>query len=499
MKKRGFTLIELLAVIVILALIALIATPIILSMVNNARKSAAKASAYGYIEAIDSHNGFADAEIEGYTKYEDNTYDVSDLAVKLKGQPPSSGEVTIVNGKVKEAEICIGGYEISYETGKEASIGSKCDYPPKEYVGTAAEFMSKYSSYNGNTNEIVIDGKSTGLAFDRTNDNNLRFIGANPNNYIKFNKETWRIIGVMKGDSTYNTKYSSGSAVYRYKIVRAESLGQYSLDTSPTSINGGYGSNQWGTGSCKYSDATNCPNGTYPGAKIMQELNGDYLNTSLTSNPKWYDGQNNSKNTPFDRTKVIKTKYQSYISNATWNTGANIRYMYNEAGGLASKLYSDERSTASWDNPEWDYHMFTTWSISENKNVLYSGDISQRNTTWTGKVGLLYVSDYGYATAGGSTTSRATCLGKNINNWSTTTNYDQCYKNNWIQNEDIESIWTMVAHNEYSSSNFRINYEGSIWPTTVTYAYDIFPVVFLNSDVALYGSGTKDDPYTLTR
>ena len=39
-RKNGFTLIELLAVIVILAIIALIATPIILGIVDNARKDA---------------------------------------------------------------------------------------------------------------------------------------------------------------------------------------------------------------------------------------------------------------------------------------------------------------------------------------------------------------------------------------------------------------------------------------------------------------------------
>ena len=45
MNKRGFTLIELLAVIVILAIIALIATPIILGIINDARESAKKRSA----------------------------------------------------------------------------------------------------------------------------------------------------------------------------------------------------------------------------------------------------------------------------------------------------------------------------------------------------------------------------------------------------------------------------------------------------------------------
>ena len=45
-RNKGFTLVELLAVIVILALIALIATPIILNVINDAKKQAAKDSAY---------------------------------------------------------------------------------------------------------------------------------------------------------------------------------------------------------------------------------------------------------------------------------------------------------------------------------------------------------------------------------------------------------------------------------------------------------------------
>ena len=47
-NKKGFTLIELLAVIIILAVIALIATPIVLNVIDNARKSANKDSAKLY-------------------------------------------------------------------------------------------------------------------------------------------------------------------------------------------------------------------------------------------------------------------------------------------------------------------------------------------------------------------------------------------------------------------------------------------------------------------
>ncbi|MBP3461712.1 MAG: hypothetical protein J6K21_04810, partial [Bacilli bacterium] len=46
---------ELLTVIVILAVIALIATPIILNIINDARKSAAIDSIFGYVEAVENY------------------------------------------------------------------------------------------------------------------------------------------------------------------------------------------------------------------------------------------------------------------------------------------------------------------------------------------------------------------------------------------------------------------------------------------------------------
>ena len=50
--KKGFTLIELLAVIIILAVIALIATPIVLNVVDSAKKSARKSSVAGFADAM---------------------------------------------------------------------------------------------------------------------------------------------------------------------------------------------------------------------------------------------------------------------------------------------------------------------------------------------------------------------------------------------------------------------------------------------------------------
>ena len=50
MKRKGFTLIELLAVIVVLAIIALIATPIVMNTIKNAQKGTAD----NYIKQVET-------------------------------------------------------------------------------------------------------------------------------------------------------------------------------------------------------------------------------------------------------------------------------------------------------------------------------------------------------------------------------------------------------------------------------------------------------------
>lgn len=98
MKEKGFTLIELLAVIVILAVIALIATPIIMNVINDAKKGAFKDSAYGIIKAIELKQG------SGYLSLEANDNELinlTDNTLNYKGEKPYQGYAAVrYDGKI---------------------------------------------------------------------------------------------------------------------------------------------------------------------------------------------------------------------------------------------------------------------------------------------------------------------------------------------------------------------------------------------------------------
>ena len=49
--KKGFTLIELLAVVIVLAVISVVATPIVIDVVNDVKDEANRQTTYGLIDA----------------------------------------------------------------------------------------------------------------------------------------------------------------------------------------------------------------------------------------------------------------------------------------------------------------------------------------------------------------------------------------------------------------------------------------------------------------
>ena len=116
--KKGFTLIELLAVIVILAVIALIATPIILNIVDDSKKSAAKESANQYVDGLNlqiASNALADGVTPDLCLVmSDGIFcDGQKMNYEINGEQPTGGFISYTNGKIDEYALCIMDYKVS--------------------------------------------------------------------------------------------------------------------------------------------------------------------------------------------------------------------------------------------------------------------------------------------------------------------------------------------------------------------------------------------------
>ena len=190
-KNKGFTLVELLAVIVILALIALIATPIILNVINDAKKQAAKDSAYGYMDAVEKY--IVSSELEDKS-IQDGTYRVEELNKKIsvKGSTPDNGNIEIKNSSVKSYDIGIDGYEVNngevkkVSTTKSFKNGTAVYYNPEtetkckssEAVSTTGKNSGCMKWYVFNDKEgnvtvnVILDHNTTaGVAYNSTGSN----------------------------------------------------------------------------------------------------------------------------------------------------------------------------------------------------------------------------------------------------------------------------------------------------------------------------------------
>ena len=281
------------------------------------------------------------------------------------------------------------------------------------------------------------------LAYDGTADNNLRYIGADPNNYVTFNNETWRIIGVFN-----NINDGTGNKETRLKIIRDDPIGEYSWDNKANGI----GSSTSSNGSNDWSDSA-----------LQQVLNsGAYYNRTSGECPYGKNGAITSCD--FSSIGLTETA-KAMISNAKWNLGGPASY----DTALASDWYGYERGT-----------------------TVYSG----RPTEWIGQIGLMYPSDYGYATSGGSATDRASCLSYNLFNW---ISYSDCYNNNWIYKSGTHQ-WTLTPRSSYSNNVFYVQYFGYVH---VNNAYNpnnaVSPALYLSSNVIINGgTGEESNPFTLT-
>ena len=162
----------------------------------------------------------------------------------------------------------------------------------------------------------------------------IRYEGKNPNNYIWFNNEYWRIIGVFDSAS------HGVSGKNLVKIIRADVLDGLAWNKSNT--------NDWTVSSLK------------------SLLNGAYYNAQDGTNSGYCYGYSTTATANCDYTKRgIQSGYRGMIANVTWHLGG-----YSSSSATAEAFYGYERGT-----------------------TVYSG----RPTSTTGYIGLMYPSDYGYS------------------------------------------------------------------------------------------------------
>ena len=204
-KKNGFTLIELLAVIIVLAIIALIATPIIFNVIENAKIKSLENSCYGVIDAVRTNysenllNSTRECKDENDKncggKIETNG-NVKELTVA--GEQPSGGSWVIVNDPKAENGRGIQITDVTFDSMKgyfcsnDLTTGKvKCEKGNK----TQTELTFKEKVLGENNSNIVTTGD--GLYSKTTNTGTTYYYkGAVENNYVKFADKVFRIVRI---------------------------------------------------------------------------------------------------------------------------------------------------------------------------------------------------------------------------------------------------------------------------------------------------------------
>ena len=231
--------------------------------------------------------------------------------------------------------------------GKLGSISctnSNATYNQKYNRVEVSSINSDYSTctlnYTDSTSKVNLATYITGLAGTTqgtgkvVNENGYRYEGKNPNNYIWFNNEYWRIIGVF--DSASHGQNNKNLV----KIIRADVLDGLVWHKS--------NSNDW------------------TAASLNKLLNGAYYNAQDGTSSGYCYGNSSSVTANCDYTKKgIQAGYRKMIANVTWYLGG-----YSSNSATAESFYGYERGT-----------------------IVSSG----RPTSTTGYIGLMYPSDYGYS------------------------------------------------------------------------------------------------------
>ena len=316
-----------------------------------------------------------------------------------------------------------------------------------------------YASGDGSyTNPFVIgdaveepSGNSFDTVFAANNtdifpENGLRYEGADPNNYICL-------------DNKKSGTCSDSSLLFRI-------IGLFDEDTSSDGTNSSgtkkllkiIDTNNYGGTSGKVWNSAGTNN--WSTASLKTELNGPYLTTLLgTSN--------------------VNSKLSSAIANAKWHLGGASSSNYNTL--TAEGIYKEER----------------------NASAIYSGNPSSIYA----KVGLMYPSDYGYATVGGTNINKSECRTRDLYDWDGSI-YSDCRNNDWLfisQNNFVNNVeWTITPRSDTSGNVLHIRSTGNVshqynYIDVPNFYWAARPTFYLDSSVLkiVGGTGTSDNAYRI--
>ena len=315
--------------------------------------------------------------------------------------------------------------------------------------------VSKKSYAVGTTLVDTVKALSSGSSWSAgasgvyyTNNHEYRYVGAEVNNYVSFNNDLYRIIGVFDSNS------HGVSGTEMVKLIRARTLGGatggvYNTDSS-TGTYSGY-ANDW-TGKSKTSKAN-----------LNVLLNEYFYNKTSTSSTygdcaNWtYYGVSNGNRTK-DCSDIITygidSSLRGYIENATWHL--------NGSGTAQSKQ---------------------NWYLCERGgNSCTPSGTNQGDASVTSKMGLMYLSDYlyasGYYSSSDTTNNSAFYYGNK--NW--------LYKGwEWTQTPNASG-----ANRVWNVYGGRANYSNTDDPRGWR------PTFYLKSSVYVTGGGGSfDNPYTI--
>jgi len=451
-KKKGFTLVEIIVVVLVISIISFIAIPNIINLRNTANNAKLekkiqmiKLAAENY--ALNNKNNILKECENGSASCQacpdlDNCYTYSINSQKLV----DLNYLEETTDDSPEVKVVFSGDNYSNIKSSIVRIKRLKENAVKLLYSLAKDGdEGSIETIEAENDEITCTNT---LAYDGTDDNSLRYVGLNPCNYVTFNDEKagWRIIGAIK-----NVDDGTGKKETRLKLVRAKSIGTYSWNAS--GISGTNGINDWSEG------------------KLMTELNNDFLSYDSEKNSLWYVNWQDDLTGTYNHSQSLKPEAQNYIKDAVWYLGST-----STCSITVDAFYAVERG-----------------------DDVYSG----RSTSWTGKVGLIYPSDVGYAvddTVGG-TESRVDCI-NDVNLFER--RYYSC-KANYLGarngSASYVSGYTITPRkfdNGYGArSVFMFN--DSIVTSNLSQATSVNPVVYLKSSVMIVdGNGSAENPYQLS-